>query len=191
MMVPTPGPRLAGTMLFFLSAVFSSDIRRFFGEDSLRQLSRASGGLGDRLSHDIGQAQRTATDSTGQTWRLFLIPILTDEGLEQLRFMLRGHEDDGKAGGEDGDSGSRFMIEVNMSRLGPFQFDGLTRKKHVDLMVRTHQELPKSMREDIRSIFGNTITALGFTGTIGFRAVQKFEISPIEQTAETHKDLMV
>jgi hypothetical protein len=191
MIVPNPGPRLAGTMLFFLSAVFSSDIRRFFGADSLRQLDRASGRLGDRLTHDIGQAQRTATDSTGQAWRLYLIPILTDEGLEQLRFMLRRNEDDGEAGGDGGDSGSRFMIEVNMSRLGPFQFDGLTRKKHVDLMVRTHQELPKSMREDIRSIFGNTITALGFTGTIGFRAVEKFEISPIEETAETHKDLMV
>ncbi len=105
--------------------------------------------------------------------------------------MMRRHEDDGKSAGDDGNGGTRFMIEVNMSRLGPFQFDGLTRKKHVDLMVRTHQELPKPMREDIRSIFGNTITALGHTGTIGFRAVPKFEISPIEQTAKTHKDLMV
>ncbi len=63
MIVPTPGPRLAGTMLFFLSAVFSGDVRRFLGADSLRQLGRTSGALGDRLSHDIGQAQRTATDS--------------------------------------------------------------------------------------------------------------------------------
>jgi hypothetical protein len=189
MIVPTPGPRMAGTMLFFLSAVFSGDVRRFFGGDAMRQLGRAPGALVDRLSSDIGQLQRTATDSTGQDWRLILIPMQTDEGLEQLRFMLRRDEDDGKSG--DGDTGTRFMIEVNMSRLGPFQFDGLTRNKHVDLMVRTHQELPKAMREDIRSIFGNTITALGFTGTIAFRAVPKFEISPIEQAPDGHKDLVV
>ena len=189
MIVPTPGPRMAGTMLFFLSAVFSGDVRRFFGADAMRQLGRAPGALGDRLSGDIGQMQRTATDSAGQDWRLIHIPMQTDEGLEQLRFMLRRNEDDEKNG--DGDAGTRFMIEVNMSRLGPFQFDGLTRKKHVDLMVRTHKELPKAIREDIRSIFGNTITALGFTGTIGFRAVPKFEISPIEQTADSHKDLVV
>jgi len=185
--IPTPSPRIAGTMLFFLSAMFSGDVRRFFSPDTMRQLNRA--GVGERLSSEFGQLQRTATDSTGQDWRLFLIPILTEEGLEQLRFMLRKNEEDGKAA--ESESGTRFMIEVNMSRLGPFQFDGLTRNKHLDLVVRTQQELPTEIRDEIRSIFGNTITALGFTGTIALRTVSRFEISPVEQTAECHKDLMV
>jgi hypothetical protein len=188
-MVPTPGPRLAGSMLFFLSAVLSGDVRRFLGADAMRQLGRAPGAIGDRLARDLAQTQRTATDASGQDWRLILVPVLTEEGLEQLRFMLRQNDDEAKE--SDVDPGTRFMIEVTMSRLGPFQFDGLTRDKHVDLVIRTHQELPEAMRDDIRSIFANTITALGFTGTIGFRAVPKFETSPVEDFADSHKDLVV
>jgi hypothetical protein len=188
-MVPNPGPRLAGSALFFLSAVFSGEIRRFLDADAMRQLARAPGGLGARLSNELGQMQRTATDASGQDWRLFLVPILTDQGLEQLRFMLRKDGEEGKKQAED--AGTRFLIEADMSRLGPFQFDGLTRKKHLDLVVRTHKELPPEMREDIRGIFGNTVTALGFTGTIAFRVALKFEISPVEQPADRPKDLTV
>jgi hypothetical protein len=186
--VPSPGPRLAGTMLFFLSAVFSGDARRFLGNDAMRQISRASGGA-SRLAAEIGQMQRTATDATGQDWRLFLVPIMTGDGLEQLRFMLRKNDGKGKKGKDD--TGTRFLIEVTMSRFGAFQFDGLSRKKQLDLVVRTQAELPTEMRDDIRSIFGNTVTALGLTGTIAFRAVPKFDISPVEQTAERHRDLTV
>lgn len=187
--IPTPGPRMTGTMLFFLSALFSGDVRRFAGAETMRQLGRAGGGIADRLSNEFGQLQRTATDASGQDWRLFHIPFLTEEGLEELRFMLRkGEEDDTDS---ENEAGTRFMIEVNMSRLGPIQFDGLTRKKHLDLVVRTQQELPADIQEDIRAIFGNTVSALGFSGTITLRKVSKFDISPIEQIDASHKDLTV
>jgi hypothetical protein len=188
-LIPNPGPRLAGSTLFFLSAVFSGEIRRFLDADALRQIARGSGGLGARLSAELGQMQRTATDASGQDWRLFLVPMLTDQGLEQLRFMLRKEEEEGNK--QDEEIGTRFLIEADMSRLGPFQFDGLTRKKHLDLVVRTHKELPPEMREEIRAIFGNTVTALGFTGAIAFRTVPKFEISPVEEPAQRPKDLTV
>lgn len=187
--IPTPGPRMTGTMLFFLSALFSGDVRRFVGAEQMRQLNRSAGGIADRLAGEFGQLQRTATDATGQDWRLFLIPFLTEEGLEEMRFMLRKGEEDGKGGHADG--GTRFMIEVNLSRLGPFQFDGLTRRKHLDLVVRTQRELPAEMREDIRAIFGNTISALGFSGTITLRTVEKFDISPVEHFSEDHRDLIL
>jgi hypothetical protein len=141
------------------------------------------------VSAEFGQLQRTATDANGQDWRLFLIPILTEEGLDQLRLLVRPHEEEGHD--SQGENGTRFMIEVNMSRLGPFQFDGLTRKKQLDLVVRTQRELPSEMRDDIRSIFGNTVSALGFTGSIGFRVVPRFEIEPVDQAAAGHEDLTV
>jgi hypothetical protein len=187
--IPNPGPKLAGSALFFLSAVFSGDIRRFLDSDAMRQLARAPGTLGARLSTELSQMQRPATDASGQDWRLFLVPLLTNEGLEHVRFML--HADDKEGQRQDDDAGTRFLIEADMSRLGPFQFDGLARRKHLDLVVRTLTELPPEMREEIRSIFGNTVTALGFSGTIAFRAVPKFEVSPVEQPSGRPKDLTV
>ncbi|MEM9684471.1 MAG: hypothetical protein AAF942_14460, partial [Pseudomonadota bacterium] len=43
--LPNPGPRLGTSMLFFLSAVLSGDVRRFLGADAIRQLNRAGGVL--------------------------------------------------------------------------------------------------------------------------------------------------
>ena len=80
-MVPTPGARMAPGMLFFLAAVLSGDLRRFLGEDAMRLLNRSSGALLDRLSGEFGQMQRLATESAGQDWRLFLIPVMTEQGL--------------------------------------------------------------------------------------------------------------
>jgi hypothetical protein len=187
--IPNPGPRMGATMLFLLSAVFSGDVRRFLGGEALRQLGRTADGVRERVGREFGQLQRTATDASGQDWRVFYIPILTEEGLEQIRFML--HRQDEEGGGAEGDAGTRFMIEVNMSRLGPIQFDGLTRQKHLDLVVRTQRPFPEQMVDEIRSIFGNTIAALGFTGTIALRVVPRFDIAPVDQVGESHKDFTV
>jgi hypothetical protein len=187
--IPNPGPRLGATMLFVLSAVFSGDVRRFLGGEAMRQLGRAADKIGDRVSREFTQLERPASDAAGQNWRVFFIPVLTQEGLQQIRLMLRRNEDDG--GAADGETGTRFMIEVNLTRLGPMQFDGLTRKKHLDLVVRTQQALPDEMGDGIRSIYGNTITALGFTGTIALRVVPRFDIAPVDQAPDSHKDLIV
>ncbi len=187
--IPNPGPRMGATMLFVLSAVFSGDVRRFLGGEAVRQLGRAAESARDRVGKEFSQLQRPATDAAGQDWRIFFIPLLTEEGLQQIRFMLRQNEEEG--GSADGDAGTRFMIEVTMSRLGPMQFDGLTRKKHLDLVIRTQHALPDKMGDEIRSIFGNTITALGFTGTIALRVVPRFDIAPVDRAADNHKDLVV
>jgi hypothetical protein len=187
--IPNPGPRMGATMLFVLSAIFSGDVRRFLGAEAVRQLGRATESARDRVGKEFTQLQRPATDAAGQDWRVFFIPILTEEGLQQIRFMLRRNEEEG--GTADGDTGTRFMIEVTMSRLGPMQFDGLTRKKHLDLVIRTQHALPDKMGDEIRSIFGNTITALGFTGTIALRVVPRFDVAPVDQAADNHKDLVV
>ena len=187
--LPNPGPRLGTSMLFFLSAVLSGDVRRFLGADAMRQLNRAGGGVLERLTGELGQLQRPAVDASGQDWRLFPIPLLTEDGLSQLRLLVR---DGGNNAGQDTDEGGvRFIVEVEMSRLGPFQFDGLTRKKHLDLVLRTQQELPKTVRETIRSIFGDTLSALGFSGTIAIRTVDVFPVAPVETDVMDHRDLTV
>ncbi len=188
-MLPTVGPRLAPGMLFFLSAILTGDVRRVLGEDAQRLLSRSAPGLLDRLSADLSQIQRLAGDAAGPDWRSFFIPINTGDGLEQVRFHLyRGDED-----AMDGDdrTGIRFVIEVNMSRLGAFQFDGFARPKQVDLVVKTHNELPDAMREDIRGIYTNTLSAMGFAGNVAFRVTPSFDTAPVESTLDDRKDLSV
>ncbi len=188
-MLPTVGPRLAPGMLFFLSAILTGDIRRVLGDDAHRLLSRSAPGLMDRLSGELSQMQRLAGDSTSPDWRSFFIPINTGSGLEQVRFHLH-KGDDGSADGDD-QKGVRFVIEVNMSRLGAFQFDGFARRDQVDLVVKTHSALPQGMQDDIRSIYTDTLSAMGFAGNVAFRATPSFDTAPVESTLDQRSDVSV
>lgn len=177
--MPQIGPRLSTGMLFVLSAIFSGDIRRVFSDDALRGLARTGPDLVQRLGADLGTLQQRATDTAGQDWRVYLLPLLTDTGLERLRLLVRDREaEDGEA--EDG-STVRFLVEVTMSRLGAFQFDGKAGRKKLDLVVRTHRPLAPDMQNDIRRIFENSIAAMTVSGTLLFQAVPAFE-SPIPET---------
>lgn len=188
-LLPTVGPRLAPGMLFFLSAILTGDVRRVLGDDAHRLLQRSAPALLDRLSGELTQMQRLAGESAGPDWRSFFIPINTNNGLEQVRFHLYKGDDEG-ADSEDR-TGTRFVIEVNMSRLGAFQFDGFARRDQVDLVVKTHNELPQTMQDDIRGIYTNTLSAMGFAGNVAFRVTPSFDTAPVESTLDQRRDLSV
>ena len=125
------------------------------------------------------QMQRLATDSTTSEWRTHLIPLFADEQLQQLRvFMRRGAADDVE---EAEEAGTRFIIEVNFSRLGAFQFDGFVRRKHFDLVIRTHLELGDTIQSDIDRLYADTLSALDFSGSVRFQATEIFDLRSSEE----------
>ncbi|MEC9185507.1 MAG: hypothetical protein VX930_14625, partial [Pseudomonadota bacterium] len=167
--LPQAGGPITTGVLFFLSAMLTGDVRRWIGEDSMRTLQRTGGNLLDRLQRDMGDMRRMANEPAGQEWRSYLIPILSGSDLEQLKLFVRGERDQDENDEDSAGRRIRFVIEVKFSRLGPFQFDGLSRERTIDLMVRTRDALSKTMRDDIRRIYADAVSALGFTGTIDFQ----------------------
>ena len=161
------------------------------GEDAERSLQRSAGNLLERLGRDIGEMQRMASEPSGQEWRSYLIPILVGTDLQHLKLFVRGEKEHDEAKSGDNKRDTRFVIEVEFSKLGPFQFDGLTRDKNIDLMVRTRDTIADDIRDDIRAIFSNTISALGFTGTLNFQQTLSFELNPTQEINERQGGLTV
>jgi hypothetical protein len=185
--LPNPGPRLAPAMLFLLSAVLSGDMRRVLGGDGLQLLSRLQRPLIERLGEELGQAQRSATPATPHDLRAFTIPVAIGETFEPIYFLFqREPEDAGSAQAP----GTRFVIEVELSRLGPFRFDGLARANQVDLAIETRAALPEDMQRDIRAIFVDTLSALGFAGTLAYHTTPDIRISG-DTVARGPRDLTV
>jgi hypothetical protein len=189
--LPQAGGPMTTGMLFFLSAMMTGDIRRWMGDEAMRVLQRSGGNLLDRLRQDIGEMQRMATEPSGQEWRSYLIPLLAGADLQQLKLFIRGEKEPDEEGEQEKNRDIRFVIEVEFSKLGPFQFDGLTRDKSIDLMVRTRDALPENMHDDIRAIFANAISALGFTGTINFQRTETFELNPTQEIYATQSGFTV
>ena len=179
--LPQAGGPMTTGMLFFLSAMMTGDLRRWMGEEAMRILQRSGGNLLDRLRQDIGEMQRMANEPSGREWRSYIIPLLAGADLQQLKLFVRGEKEPKNEGEQEKKRDIRFVIEVEFSKLGPFQFDGLSREKTIDLMVRTRDALSEGMHDEIREIFANAISALGFTGTINFQKTLVFELNPTQE----------
>lgn len=192
--IPQPGPRLASGLLFFLAALNGGDMGRWLGGQAIQTLKAAGrGNLLARLGQDFGQLSRQV-ESGGTDWRLFLIPLLDETQVQQIRFFER-HGSHGQGSGDDQKDGgsTRFVLEIELSRLGNMQIDGLVRDRRFDLVLRTRRPLPDVMRHDIIEIFTDANDAAGFVGTIGFQASRDWRFMPINDgiTASAETGLVI
>ena len=58
-------------------------------------------------------------------------------------------------------------------------------------MVRTRDALSKTMQDDIRRIYADAVSALGFTGTIDFQRSTMFELNPTQEVNAKQSGLTV
>jgi hypothetical protein len=168
--LPRPDGNMTANIMFFLSAVRGGDVRAWLGDNTVRVLQRVNPGLMGRMREDMGQLSRLADEPSTGDWRIFMIPFMNGEQLEQIRLFTRAQaEDDDDA--EHG-PGTRFVIDVTLSKLGHIQLDGLvdTAHRRMDMVVRSDTHLPPDMRNDIRHLYEMSGDITGFRGGVGFQA---------------------
>lgn len=129
----------------------------------LQRAGRAE--LAGQIEDEQRLAAQTVADDRGE-WRLSLAPFLQDERLHALRFYRR---DSGDQSGSDEDShATRFVVELDLSRYGQFQMDGLVHGKRFDLAIRSRRGLTAPIQQDLREIYERATDAAGLTGQILF-----------------------
>ncbi|MBX9726673.1 MAG: hypothetical protein K2X09_05350, partial [Rickettsiales bacterium] len=89
---------------------------------------------------------------------------------------------EGEKSTSDKGRGQRFILEVEMSQLGPLQFDGFVRTldktKSFDLMVRSNAALPADVDAGIRNIFTSSMEITGLRGQVIFQHGPQHFIRP-------------
>lgn len=191
--LPRADSGLAAGILLFLAALKGGEVSSWLGEGPVRALQRAKPELADKLDGDFRQLARLAGDSGSGDWRVALVPINIQSEIQQIRLLLRRQSGEEEAKGQAG-AGSRFVIDVTLSRLGRLQLDGLVRDKgkRMDLIVRTNEPLPHAMREDIRRLFAEANAATGIGGSVAFQAAPAgFVEIPAESVVQGHVGLVV
>ncbi len=180
--LPQSDNRLAAGIVAAIQALRAGDVEALLG--GLAALRQASGGREEnvrKLRQEFAQISAQAQDKPGVDWRCFFIPVMDDGTIRQINLFYR--RDRGKKDkGDDADkSGTRFIVEVDMSKMGPFQFDGLVREKRFDLMVRSHVALTPRMRHDIGSLFNEALELGSYKGNLVFQKVKEFPVSPLDE----------
>lgn len=171
--LPQPGGPLAGAMLLFLSVVRGGDVCGWLGERGVRALETAGKGeLIGRLGAELAQTARPAGEpATGGEWRQWTLPMLADGQLQALRFAVPQDRQD-----DDGDDprrsggGKRFLIDLDLTRLGALQLDGRVAAPRFDLTCRSRRPLPQEMRAELGPLFRDAAAATGFEGALVFEA---------------------
>ncbi|RKQ73831.1 hypothetical protein BCL74_1623 [Oceanibaculum indicum] len=191
--IPQPGPQLAGALLFFMAALRGGDVRSWMGDQTARALGGRDGRspLLSRLSDDMGQMTRTGTDAAGNEWRGFYIPLFDGRDLQQIRLFMRDPTEEGD-GNAEGGSGHRFLIDLDLSKLGALQLDGLARTERLDLIVRTHRALPRDIKAEIVRLFEETAERVGLKGQVSFQATPHFPPLPFvehNEIIEVHSEI--
>lgn len=179
--LPSPGPGMTAALVAFIQAIDSGLPRRWLGEEIARDLDRLEfGKLAARLEGDFAGLARAAARFDGD-WRSTLIPFAFGQRIEFLRLHRRGGRQKGSR--EESAGGTRFLLDLELTRLGSMQFDGLVRRRRFDLIVRSRAPMAASMRYDIDRLFYEAAETTGFAGTIGFQGGEHFVRLPASAQA--------
>jgi hypothetical protein len=180
--LPQAGPKLAAGIVAAMQAIRANDAEALLGAlVAARSGSVARDETARKVRQEFGQVATLSQDRPGIDWRCCFIPILDDGTIRQINLFYRRDRRKDRKDAKDEKAGTRFVVEVDMSRMGPFQFDGLVREKQFDLMVRSHVALPQKFRRDITDLFHEALTLGDYRGGLVFQKVKEFPVSPLEE----------
>ncbi len=177
--LPRPTSTLGSRLLFFMSALRGGDLGTWLGGDAGRALAARKPDTLDRLGEDFKTLGRASNAPQGGDWRLYGLPLFDGQDIAQMRLMVRD-----RPSGETEDPGrqaeTRFIVDVDLSRMGRLQIDGLVRggERRFDLILRTAEPLPPTVRDDIRAIFRDSCEITGYRGGLRFQVGTTFVDPP-------------
>lgn len=181
--LPQPNRRLAAALTFALDAVRRGDARGWLGAETTAALEKAGRrDLLTQLDKEFRTQARQADDTPPGGWRPLAIPMLDAGMIQRIELYVRAvdtDEPDGRDGGAQ-ERSQRFLLDLDLSRLGALQLDGLVRakSKRFDLILRSLHPLPGPLRTELLGVFGKSLEAVGFSGGLGFQAGARGWVKP-------------
>ncbi|MEM6811214.1 MAG: hypothetical protein AAF549_01980 [Pseudomonadota bacterium] len=162
--------KLAASGALFAAALRAGDLTAFLGErkvDLLRQIGR------DNLLSRLGQgegAQRVDATSAGD-WRAVPLPLFWENEIHKIMLYTRREDfDQSTQDNEDGNSHTRFLFDLSLSKIGDVQIDGFLKEQRLDLIVRTHNSFSSPMQQTMRQLYMNALDETSLSGELNFQS---------------------
>ncbi len=165
--LPQASPELAANLTRMISGLRLGQVGPVIGDTVMQILERTGrGGLLARIREDVQSARQTGGENND--WRSYQLPFLNGQEIEPIRLHLHHPEDDD--GKPDPDQATkRFLIDLDLSNIGPLQIDGLIGDQSLDLILRTTVPMPGNFMDDLNLIYITALEAVGKTGRLTFR----------------------
>lgn len=178
-LIPRPGPALASELLFFLSALKGGNLSSWLGEAHTNELALGSsttrntlkGNVLARLEAEFSSLKPLPDPLNDGAWRSVLLPIFDNGQIQPIEYFIKKQKYNDEKGREK--QTDHFMVDLELTRLGRLQLDGLVQKNtsrlQFDLIIRTPQPWDEEIRYTIRDIYRRAQEISGFGGSLTFR----------------------
>lgn len=185
--IPRPaatGYQFTATALLFIAAARGGELSGWMGgraDQMLRAMSVDRKDMASRLLSDIGRLtgrsaagdpQAPAATQGSSEWRGYTLPALFGMDLGKIHLWTRPFGEDGDHDPAKSDTrGTRFIVDLDLSRMGRVQLDGLVRPtlRRLDLALRTEHDFTPDIRRHLRQRWHGTLANIGMTGDIDFQ----------------------
>jgi hypothetical protein len=185
--IPRPaaaGHQFTATALLFIAAARGGEISGWMGARADQILRGFEGGKKDmlnRLLSDIGRltARTAASDPSapsatqgGGDWRGYTLPLLFGMDLTKINLWTKPFGKEENEGSEaEKMRGTRFIVDLELSRMGNVQLDGLVQPyaKRLDLALRTEHAFSSDIRQHLRERWQTALHTIDMSGQIDFQ----------------------
>ncbi|HEU4838948.1 MAG TPA: hypothetical protein VFS88_06015, partial [Micavibrio sp.] len=168
--VPSPGnpANFGPAVLLFIAAIKAGDLQAWMGDKKLEMVQKL--GKESLLSRLSGETSSLAgnNDAPGTDWKSFPVPILWQNEISKI--MLHVRKEPSEKEQQEGDGGTRFVMDLALTRMGDVQIDGLVRGKQLDLILRTQMPISASMQDAMRVAYARALDGTDIFGDIGFQS---------------------
>jgi hypothetical protein len=162
-----------GALFFFLSVFSKGKFQDWLDQEMIDRLRLAKkDGLINALMDEFKRNNGIARDGTVGEWRSLSIPFYDQGQYQFLRIYLRDNDQQRKDENHPQRKGAdktRFIINLNPTRLGAMQMDGLAQVKQLDIIIRSERALPQTLPHELRELYIKTLGAFDYAGTITFQ----------------------
>ncbi|WP_169542899.1 hypothetical protein [Sneathiella aquimaris] len=181
--IPTANNQLASSLLFLISALNGGSMDKWLGQEFRRSLeSTGNRNLLQKLDDDFSTFARLNTDSGGQDWKLFSFPFLHEHALRQIKMYYRQHHENPDTNERES---TRFVIELDLTKTGPVQLDGLFKDARFDLVFRSQLPVEDTLKQQVGEIFTTNLEITGIKGSLVFQKIMPFPVHPTEEWENT------
>lgn len=168
--IPSPAnPQSFGSaVLLFAAALKSGDIQGWLGDRKtgmIQKLGKET--LLSRLSGESAALPQNA-DAAPMDWKSYPIPLLWHNEISKIIFHVRKEPSEDER--ENAEGGTRFVMDLSLTRMGNVQIDGMVRGSRLDLIVRTESAFSLSMQDAMRSAYAKALDGTDVYGDIGFQS---------------------
>ena len=188
--LPQLGEDFISSTSAFISAMAQGNLRKLLGDDAVDSL-KENGRLDllDKLGGEVSELNNAfaPTQQADQqpAWQTLFLPFVYQEELQQARLYIK--REPPKKGGKNAKSSHdmRFVMEVDLSELGPMQMDGLLRSKEktmsFDLIIRSRNVFSPEDKTEINNIYNSASELTGFKGSLSFHVTYNFPVKPLDE----------